>query len=769
MTYYASILATLAAQGRVGAKPALRITPSGAGDRSGNGWENAGQLGDLNALIATARANGMDVWLRADQGEYNGDTPILLTNGGAAGLRVNIIGTDGAGTPTPAVISGSRANPWSAGLSQGSLNGTIVFLVGADHLGLSFIEFRNVTDAVKLGGNCGDLLFEDIKAYNVRNLFENTVSQGNKTATISGITVRRCEAHGYSKRFLRLRYDTHDILVEDCVGDSEFQDGDPFAGGLCYMDTAHSAQHFRCVMRNHRDSTHGTGYWNADGFSTERGNYDLYYEACEAYGNTDGGFDFKSTGTVLKNCIAGDNKRNFRLWGEVLLDGCTGLNPAKPPVAQAGLPGTGGSGYFVQVSGYTNSRIRVKNSTFSQTANGGVPAFFADSGGSVFVDQATLDATTVPAGMTKLAPGNPDTDAVTGIWDHADTTAPTITSSGTQSMPENAVRDFLVTTSEPATLEIVGGQDAAVFARTGRNLRVLSQDYENPIDNPLRINIRVRDANDNVSVTQAMAITITDVADDPITPAEAFDYAGSDGCWFDVSQASTLFADVGMTVPAEIDGPVAAIADLSGSGRHARQPAATSQGILRTDGAGFYWIELDGFDDFYLLGPGGGFQFPQMTLAFAHWRDDDSPDTRGQLYSIPRSTNPGTTFNAVVNFGTMSSQTLFARVQSNQLSSASPPPGILYAPRARPLISSLRTADSTVRAQNNLAIDGPDVAALTYPVAQGQPRLFASGNPTPTEFYFGRFYGAAILNHSASDDKLYRVSRQIAQLNGAAI
>jgi hypothetical protein len=82
------------------------------------------------------------------------------------------------------------------------------------------------------------------------------------------------------------------------------------------------------TMRNAHDSLHE--YWNGDGFASERGNYDIRFEDTLATGNTDGGYDLKSSRTTLVRARAEDNKRNFRLWGtDVTATDCVGLDPNK--------------------------------------------------------------------------------------------------------------------------------------------------------------------------------------------------------------------------------------------------------------------------------------------------------------------------------------------------------------------------------------------------------------------------------------------------------
>jgi hypothetical protein len=73
----------------------------------------------------------------------------------------------------------------------------------------------------------------------------------------------------------------------------------------CYMSNG---------FDNQNDGTLGS-YWNADGYCSERGNYNILIENSRSSGWTDGGHDHKAEFITLKNCTSWDNKRNFRLWG----------------------------------------------------------------------------------------------------------------------------------------------------------------------------------------------------------------------------------------------------------------------------------------------------------------------------------------------------------------------------------------------------------------------------------------------------------------------
>ena len=80
---------------------------------------------------------------------------------------------------------------------------------------------------------------------------------------------------------------------------------------------------------NQNDGASGS-YWNADGYSSERGNKNILIENSKASGWTDGGHDHKAENITLRNCVAWDNKRNYRSWGlgnNVLFYNVTSIEP----------------------------------------------------------------------------------------------------------------------------------------------------------------------------------------------------------------------------------------------------------------------------------------------------------------------------------------------------------------------------------------------------------------------------------------------------------
>ena len=100
-----------------------------------------------------------------------------------------------------------------------------------------------------------------------------------------------------------------------------------------------------------------------------------------------------------------------------------------------------------------------------------------------------------------------------------DDTAPTITSSNTVSVAENATLSHSLTANESVTWSIIGGADQGDFEISGSTLRWLSngtQNFESPNDadtnNTYIVDVRATDAATNTT-DQTTTVTVTDVSE----------------------------------------------------------------------------------------------------------------------------------------------------------------------------------------------------------------------------------------------------------------
>ncbi|VVT00071.1 Type I secretion C-terminal target domain (VC_A0849 subclass) [Sphingomonas sp. EC-HK361] len=298
------------------------ISPTGAGDKSGSSIENAAPIGALDTQIVKAGAGGQ-VLLIADAGIYQTSGIIPVAHGGADGLPVTIRGIDHFGNAMAAQFNGTRPVDWHAGDAAG--NELFKLGSGTNHLVFQDIDISNVGTAFRASADIADITIDQVDVHNARRFFENLAS--GTSATISGLTIRDVTVTGFSREAIRLQYDTHDVVIENVRADMAGQVGDDLPEGIHLDGTVHGVVIRNTVMANVQSAGSGSTYLNGDGFATERGVYGVLFENTVASGNSDGGYDLKSSDTVLIGAVASENARNYRFWGEITMSDSIGLNP----------------------------------------------------------------------------------------------------------------------------------------------------------------------------------------------------------------------------------------------------------------------------------------------------------------------------------------------------------------------------------------------------------------------------------------------------------
>lgn len=330
------------------------ISPKGSGNKSGSDWANAASITSLDSMIKKAGAGG-EVLVAADKGSYAVSKQIDIWAHGAGGAAVTIKGVNSVtGEAANAVIEGTRPATYAIGNASG--NELFKFQAGSGHLAFQNFTINNTGTAFRAAGDVSNIAIEHVDAINVARFFEDYAGGSNKTATISGLTIRDVSVEGFSKGVIRLQYETHDVLIEDVHGDSQRQDGDEFAIGVHLLGSTHDVVIRRTVMENATDTT-GDAYWNGDGFATEGSVHGVLLEDTVARGNTDAGYDLKSRDTTLVRALAEDNKRNYRVWTEATLIDSVGLDPHK----------RGGTGTQQQVWTASDAKVKIVNGYFADT------------------------------------------------------------------------------------------------------------------------------------------------------------------------------------------------------------------------------------------------------------------------------------------------------------------------------------------------------------------------------------------------------------------
>lgn len=175
-----------------------------------------------------------------------------------------------------------------------------------------------------------DVQISDIRVERGYRVIENSAASKGAPAGCVGLRVRGASASNLERGFARIRYDSHDGVIADVSASGMLTTGaTDLPVGIAFDGTAHDFRIERCVMRGFRWKRAAKKYWNGDGFSTERGNKRILFRQCAAWDNSDGGFDLKSSETLLDDCVSGRNARNFRLWSSMRATRLISLDPVK--------------------------------------------------------------------------------------------------------------------------------------------------------------------------------------------------------------------------------------------------------------------------------------------------------------------------------------------------------------------------------------------------------------------------------------------------------
>jgi hypothetical protein len=200
-----------------------------------------------------------------------------------------------------------------------------------------FLDLGN--GAVRINVPVENLTVEDCEARNMYRFLEDTSSDKTVPADLTSFTLRKIAGREIDRSMTRIRYDSHQGVIEDvsAYGSSQC---DLYCVGFQLDDTAHDITYLRTEAHAFREASRPDDkYWNGDGFSDERGNYNIRYLSCVATECSDGGFDLKSANVYLEGCSSRLNKRNYRLWNSGELHDCTSEDPHH-------YGGTGGSAHF---------------------------------------------------------------------------------------------------------------------------------------------------------------------------------------------------------------------------------------------------------------------------------------------------------------------------------------------------------------------------------------------------------------------------------------
>jgi chitodextrinase len=364
-------------------------TPAGAGAKDGSSWGNALAAAGIQAKVTALLPGEI---LHLGSGAYTGT--LAISGEGAPGSPKCIHGVDtGGGLP---VFQGTHVLASNSGgtfLNFGTATcayWTIKNLVVRKHRYVARMSVSGATYTLR-------------SHITLENIHCDSVEDGFGTANASNITIKDCSVIRYTKKAYRIsdysRFVTFDGCLADCnMGDDSFP-AQAIPTGFGGDDTAgaaiiHDISFIDCVARNNRYAQADENYWNGDGFTSERGTYNLLFLRCVSYDNHDGGFDNKADDITYRDCISAGNKKGYRHWAaRGIMYNCVAANNAKW--------GGSSSATSVWVSG-AGGELDIHFSTFHNAANTQVEV---ESGGTArCVISDSIISTDNPAGAFTSGP-----------------------------------------------------------------------------------------------------------------------------------------------------------------------------------------------------------------------------------------------------------------------------------------------------------------------------------------------------------------------------
>lgn len=290
------------------------VTPLGAGDRTGAGWEHA--MAGADGLQTALDAVGPGQTLYIGSGVYR-DVALVLKAGGDADSILTIRGVD-TGDGLPRMVS-----DFDPQRPAGSGN---TFLRVEPHVGYVAIEHIRLEDVrigIALNGPNIGVRVTDVDVTRCREgiIVSGAAVPYDSASGTRDLIIRDCELGPYTKRGVRIREGVHDAQIVNCHADAggvawatePFQIGFAIEGSQTAGVSDHDITYVGCTARNNYQDK-GDKYWNGDGFVAERNVSKITYRDCGAFDNTDGGWDLKAQNPTLVNCVTLRNKRNFRIW-----------------------------------------------------------------------------------------------------------------------------------------------------------------------------------------------------------------------------------------------------------------------------------------------------------------------------------------------------------------------------------------------------------------------------------------------------------------------
>lgn len=314
----------------------------------------------------------------------------LLSAAGA--IPIGALAPSSANAADSTVVEGRSFSGSRALAGSGADGGTA--LIAKSNMTVRNCQFHNWGNGAirALHTITEQFVIEDCSGSNVYRFLENWSwnHQGGVPAPLNDFILRRISVVDAERGLMRLRYTSQRGLIEDVVAFAA-ADCANYCTGFALFDEASDISYRRCEAHRFIESQRPQDrYWNGDGFSDERGNARIRYEACIATDSSDGGFDTKSNQVYLVDCLARGNKRNFRMWNTGMLQRCRSEEPVK-------RGGTGSAAHF-SFHGGSGARYVIDRPFVRASAGNAAPVFLFENDVPAVIDifNADIDAPAAP-------------------------------------------------------------------------------------------------------------------------------------------------------------------------------------------------------------------------------------------------------------------------------------------------------------------------------------------------------------------------------------
>jgi len=289
--------------------------------------------GDSKAAVEAALAKlGPGNVLTLAAGEYANLAGLELKAGGTKDKPIVIRGEVKDGKRP--VVTGSWKREKPAGGPH-----FLSLKPGVSYVTIENLDLRNFRSALVASGPNHGVKVTKVDLTYCRDgyVLDGGMVPGLPESGSSGFEMTDCKILFHTKKGVRTSNGFHHAKFVRCLADAGGKDyasiepRDIFSVGFQVLGSYrgkggprpdHHIEFIECEANNNYYDPTPKSYWNADGFCTESASHDISFIRCKANGNTDGGWDIKTTRPKFIGCVGKGNKRNFRVWtrkGEVAL------------------------------------------------------------------------------------------------------------------------------------------------------------------------------------------------------------------------------------------------------------------------------------------------------------------------------------------------------------------------------------------------------------------------------------------------------------------